>query len=172
MKVTAALVRVYIANGNRGDRKKARLKHLLETWSLEKYLEETEKLLGYKLLRTPADQKLETRNSELGTPPHSHVGVFPQKQKGLNYIGVAIPVGQITPKQMLRLAEIADLYGSSEVRLTVWQNLIIPNVPDAWHASHLSFPLAGTRPSPPLRVRFSPASTLLLTVMPGGPVGV
>src|SRR5882724_11375207 len=48
-KVIAALVRVYITNGNRTDRKKARLKHLLETWSLEKYLGETEKLLGYKL---------------------------------------------------------------------------------------------------------------------------
>jgi ferredoxin-nitrite reductase len=50
----------------------------------------------------------------------------------LNYIGVAMPVGQITPKQMLRVAEIADLYGSGEIRLTVWQNFIIPNVPDAY----------------------------------------
>jgi ferredoxin-nitrite reductase len=48
----------------------------------------------------------------------------------LNYIGVAIPVGQITPKQMLRLADLADNYASGEIRLTVWQNLIIPNVPD------------------------------------------
>ena len=146
LKVTAALVRVYIANGNRGDRKKARLKHLLETWSLEKYLEETEKLLGWKLLRRPQSGVVEywsngvmpSPSQHSSTPalhspiPHSHVGVFPQKQKGLNYIGVAVPVGQITPKQMLRLAEIADLYGSSEVRLTVWQNLIIPNVPDAF----------------------------------------
>lgn len=131
LKVTAALVRVYIANGNRGDRKKARLKHLLETWTLEKYLEETEKLLGYKLLRAPSNLQFAVSNSQFSIP-HSHVGVFPQKQSGLNYIGVAIPVGQITPKQILRLAEIADLYGSSEVRLTVWQNLIIPNVPDAF----------------------------------------
>src|SRR5258706_7190838 len=43
-----------------------------------------------------------------------------------------MPVGQITPKQMLRVAEIADLYGSGEIRLTVWQNFIIPNVPDAF----------------------------------------
>jgi len=132
LKVTAALVRVYINNGNRGDRKKARLKHLLETWSLEKYLEETEKLLGYKLLRAPREPKLEAQVSKTEAPPHSHIGVYPQKQKGMNWIGVAIPVGQISPKQLLRLAEIADLYGSSEVRLTVWQNLIIPNVPDAF----------------------------------------
>jgi len=131
LKVTAALVRVYIANGNRGDRKKARLKHLLETWTLENYLEETEKLLGYKLLRAPTDLQFSISNSHSAIP-HSHVGVFPQKQKGLNYIGVAIPVGQITPRQMIRLAEIAELYGSSEVRLTVWQNLILPNIPDAF----------------------------------------
>src|SRR5215471_18138157 len=48
-KVIVALVRVFIANGNRGNRKKARLKHLLETWSLKQYLAETEKLLGYQL---------------------------------------------------------------------------------------------------------------------------
>jgi len=52
-KVIVALVRVFIANGNRSDRKKARLKHLLETWSLERYLAETEKLLGYQLQRDP-----------------------------------------------------------------------------------------------------------------------
>jgi ferredoxin-nitrite reductase len=64
--------------------------------------------------------------------PHSHIGVYPQKQPGLNWIGVAIPVGNITPKQMLRLADLSDNYGSGEVRLTVWQNLIIPNIPDAF----------------------------------------
>jgi ferredoxin-nitrite reductase len=129
-RVVVALVRVYIANGNRGNRKKARLKHLLETWSLEKYLAETEKILGYQLRRAPLEHSaLRTPHSAI---PHSHLGVYPQKQPGLNYVGVAMPVGQITPKQMLRVAEIADLYGSGEIRLTVWQNFIIPNVPDAY----------------------------------------
>jgi len=45
---------------------------------------------------------------------------------------VAVPVGNITPKQMLRLADLSDNYGSGEVRLSVWQNLIIPNIPDAF----------------------------------------
>src|SRR5882672_5630587 len=138
-KVIVALVRVYIANGNRTDRKKARLKHLLETWSLEKYLGETEKLLGYELKRSPLDPSVPpARNQESigGTgdpePRHTHVGCYAQKQKGLNYIGVAVPVGQITPKQLLRVAEIADLYGAGEIRLTVWQNFLIPNIPDAY----------------------------------------
>jgi ferredoxin-nitrite reductase len=128
LKVLQAVIRVYIANGNRTDRKKARLKHLLETWSLAKYLDESEKLLGFKLLRVAPDVGASPSN-EL---PHTHVGVYPQKQKGLNYCGVGIPVGQITPKQLLRLADLADNYASGEVRLTVWQNLVIPNVPDAF----------------------------------------
>lgn len=129
-KVISAILRVYIANGNRTDRKKARLKHLLETWALDRYLEETEKVLGYKLERVPLDMAaIQYPGQKL---PHSHVGVYRQKQPGLNYIGVAIPVGHLTPKQMVRIAEIADLYGSGEIRLTVWQNFIIPNVSDAY----------------------------------------
>lgn len=129
-RVITALVRVYIAHGNRGDRKKARLKHLLDSWTLEQYLGETEKLLGSPLRRAVAEEHpAEPISSE---PAHSHIGVYPQRQSGLNYIGVAIPVGQITPKQMLRVAEIADLYGSGEIRLTVWQNFVIPNVSDAY----------------------------------------
>jgi ferredoxin-nitrite reductase len=149
-KVAVALTRVYIANGNRTDRKKARLKHLLESWSLEKYLAETEKLLGYSLQRapisssSPSDESMNPESVGLLPLPvrrgegrgegflsrgHTHIGVYPQKQKGLNYIGAAVPVGQISPKQLQRVAEIADLYGSGEIRLTVWQNFIIPNVP-------------------------------------------
>ena len=129
-KVVAAIVRVYIANGNRTDRKKARLKHLLEKWTLEQYLEETEKALGYKLQRAPLDPAaMQYPGQEL---PHSHIGVYPQKQAGLNYVGAALQVGHLSPKQMIRIAEIADLYGSGEIRLTVWQNFIIPNVPDAY----------------------------------------
>ncbi|EEF60102.1 NirA family protein [Pedosphaera parvula] len=135
LKVIVAVIRVYIAHGNRTDRKKARLKHLLEQWTLEQYLAETEKLLGYQLFKAPLEadgnSSVHTEH-KLPIVSHSHIGVFPQKQSGLNYIGVALPVGQITPKQMLRLADIADNYASGEIRLTVWQNLIIPNIPDAF----------------------------------------
>ncbi len=107
--------------------KKARLKHLLETWTLEQYLAETEKLLGANLLRAPA-QPLDYPAEKLA---HSHVGVYPQRQSGLNYVGIALPASQVTSRQLLRIAELSDLHGSGEVRLTVWQNLLIPNIPDA-----------------------------------------
>jgi ferredoxin-nitrite reductase len=129
-QVVVAIVRVYIANGNRTDRKKARLKHLLETWTLEQYLAEVEKLLGRQLRKAPLEPNALTYPGQ--SLPNSHIGVHPQNQRGLNFVGVAVPVGQISPKQMIRVAELADLYGSGEIRLTVWQNFIIPNVPDTY----------------------------------------
>jgi ferredoxin-nitrite reductase len=63
--------------------------------------------------------------------PHPHLGAHPQKQKGLYYIGASVPVGRVQSKQMIRLAELAELYGSGDLRLTVWQNVIIPNIPEA-----------------------------------------
>ncbi len=129
-KVVAAVVRVYIEHGCRTNRKKARLKHLLETMSFDEYLALVEKKLGTTLRRAPYDvTQMRWASQELA---HSHVGDYPQKQKGFSYVGATCPVGHITPKQMLRVAELAELYGSGEIRLTVWENFIIPNVPDAF----------------------------------------
>ena len=129
-KVVVAVVRVYIEHGCRSNRKKARLKHLLETIPLDEFRALVEKKLDKELRRAPCDAaQMRWASQEL---PHSHVGDFPQKRRGLNYVGATCPIGQITPRQMTRLAELADLYGSGEIRLTVWQNYIIPNVPDAF----------------------------------------
>jgi len=129
--VMVALLRVFIKHGDRTNRKKARFKYVVEGMGLEGVLIETEKLLPFKLTRlAPASAIQETRSfSQQG---HSHVGTYPQKQDGLVYIGASVPVGQLTAKQMLRIADLAESYGSGEVRLTVWQNLIIPNVKAAY----------------------------------------
>lgn len=127
VKVLTAMLRVYMARGDRTNRKRARLKHLLENWNLEKFLEETEKTLGGTLDRAaPPEPPLRT------AVPHPHVGVFAQRQPGLNYVGVTLQAGQLTPKQLLRLCDLADNYGSGELRLTVWQNIVLPNIPDAF----------------------------------------
>jgi ferredoxin-nitrite reductase len=132
-RVVTALVRVFIAHGNRGDRKRARLKHLLDKWPLEEYLAATEKELGYSLRRLP----LETGSLHYpeAAGGHSHVGTHPQKQPDLCYIGAGVPVGHLTAKHLLRLADLADHYGSGEVRLTVWQSLVMPNIPKAYVAA-------------------------------------
>src|SRR5207245_9914099 len=59
-----------------------------------------------------------------------HVVIFLQKQLGLNYVGLAVPVGRITAEQMLQVADLAENYSSGQIRLTVGQNIIIPNVLD------------------------------------------
>jgi ferredoxin-nitrite reductase len=135
IKVITAMLRVYIANGDRTNRKRARLKHLLEKWSLGQILEATEKLLGSQLLRAPLDAngKSDLEATPLRTSvPHPHVGAFPQKQSRLSWLGISVPVGEITPRQLLRLCDLADNYGSGELRLTPWQNILIPNIPDAY----------------------------------------
>src|SRR5215472_1788813 len=123
--VAAAMVRVFVRNGDRTDRKKARLKYLLDNWGVEGFLEETEKLLAFPLIRVPASE-CEARHA---IDRSAHLGIHPQSQSGLHYIGIAIPVGRLPAHQMRALADVAADFGSGELRLTVWQNCIIPNIP-------------------------------------------
>src|SRR6202035_5931609 len=53
-----------------------------------------------------------------------------QKQIGLNWIGLVLPLGKITCERMRGLAKIAQDLGDGDIRLTVWQNLLIPGVRD------------------------------------------
>jgi ferredoxin-nitrite reductase len=126
--VAAAIVRVFVENGDRTNRKRARLKYLIDKWGILKFIEEAEKKLTFPLVRFPLEQ-CEQRSVPLS---HGHIGVFKQAQEGLNYIGAVITVGRMKPKKMRRLADVAQNYGSGELRLTVWQNLLIPNIPDAY----------------------------------------
>lgn len=121
----AAMIRVFNENGDRTDRKKARLKYLVDQWGIEKFLAETEKRLAFPLIRFAAENCEPRPAIDRG----GHIGVHAQRQPGLSYIGIAVPVGRLGVKQMRALADAADQYGSGELRLTVWQNLLIPNIP-------------------------------------------
>jgi ferredoxin-nitrite reductase len=123
--VAAAIIRVFSENGDRTDRKKARLKYLIDRWGVEKFLEETERRLAFPIIRFP-EAECEPRNQ---IDRAGHIGVHPQRQPGLNYIGISVPVGRLPAEQMHALADIAGSFGSGELRLTVWQNLLIPNIP-------------------------------------------
>lgn len=122
--VAAAMVRVFNDNGDRTDRKKARLKYLVDKWGVEKFLAETEKRLAFPLIRYPAEACEPRKPIDRA----GHIGAHQQRQPGLHYIGVVVPVGRLPVAQALAVAEIADRFGSGEIRLTVWQNLVIPNI--------------------------------------------
>lgn len=84
-----------------------------------------------------------------------YFGVHPQKQPGLNFVGVHVPVGRLQAHEMADLARLADEYGTGELRLTVEQNVIIPNVPDAKIEALLSERLLKERlsPEPPILMK-------------------
>jgi ferredoxin-nitrite reductase len=125
-KVADAIVRLFIDTGDRTNRLKARLKYVLDSMGVDKFMEAVEERLGRKLTRAPKEA--------IATRPAfdrmAHIGVHKQKQAGLNWIGVALPVGKLTCEQMRGLAKIAQDLGDGEIRLTVWQNLLISGVRD------------------------------------------
>jgi ferredoxin-nitrite reductase len=126
-RVADAIVRVFIDHGDRTDRKKARLKYVLDAWGFERFLTEVETRLGEKLTRISADAVASRPLSDR----QAHIGVHGQKQAGLNWIGVVLPVGRMTVEQMRGIAKIARDLGDGDIRLTVWQNLLISGVKNA-----------------------------------------
>lgn len=119
-----AILKVFIEFGDRTDRKKARLKYLLDSWGFEKFTTEAEKRVGFAFPRLPLAD-CEPRGPIL---KHAHVGVLPQKQAGRRYLGVVLPVGRMKLDQMRGLAKLAERYGSGTLRLTVWQNIVLPDI--------------------------------------------
>ena len=116
------IVMIFRDHGARELRTKARLAFLIENWGVSKFRSELERRV---------DRPLATAGQEQRAQKHTdHVGVFRQKQAGFNYVGLAVPVGRMTSEQMLQLGELAENYGSGQLRLTVGQNIILPNVPD------------------------------------------
>jgi ferredoxin-nitrite reductase len=124
--VADAMIRVFIAHGDRTNRAKARLKYVLDAWGFDKFITETETVLGRPLTRI-AEADIAPRP---GFDRAAHIGVHAQKQPGLNWLGVALPVGKMTTDQMRGLSRLSQRLGDGDIRLTVWQNLLISGVKD------------------------------------------
>jgi ferredoxin-nitrite reductase len=125
-KVADAIVRVFIDLGDRTNRNKARLKYVLDGIGHDQFLKLVEERLKKSFKRVPA-AALAPRPL---TDRMAHIGVHRQKQEGLNWIGVSLPLGKVTCGQMRGLARIARDLGDGEIRLTVWQNLLLSGVRD------------------------------------------
>ncbi|MEL6159961.1 MAG: ferredoxin--nitrite reductase [Cyanobacteria bacterium J06623_5] len=125
VEICRAILTVFRDRGSRGNRQQTRLMWLIEAMGLGAFRAAVEAQMGLTLLpAAPEDAITEEGKSD-------HLGVHSQKQPGLNYVGLHVPVGHFYADDMFEFARLAEVYGNGEIRLTVEQNVIIPNIPDS-----------------------------------------
>jgi ferredoxin-nitrite reductase len=120
-----AMADVYLNCLDITSRGQPRLREVLNTIGYQKFLQAVEQRLPFSL-RYVDSQACQTQN----TPNYLHIGVHPQRQSGLSYIGVVLPLGRLETSQLRGLADIAEWYGSGTIRLTPWQNLLVSDIPN------------------------------------------
>jgi ferredoxin-nitrite reductase len=132
-------------HGNRAARNKSRLMYLIDQRGQEAYRQEV--LAEFAALGAEA---LPHDGSHLVTrAPRSGLGVHAQKQPGLHWVGLGVPMGRLDAEAMLELARLARTYGQGELRFTEAQNVLIPGVPSDQVAALLAEPLLQRlRPEP------------------------
>ena len=140
--VVRAFVELYFEEGNRENRNKNRARFFVDEHGTEWIRERLEERLG-PLEPAGADfRERYTYNAGLpaGDGRADHVGVGDQAD-GTNYVGLSVAVGRLAAGDVIELADIADAYGSGEIRLTRRQNPLIVDVPDGNLPELLSEPL-------------------------------
>ncbi|HXE05454.1 MAG TPA: hypothetical protein VN579_05660, partial [Bryobacteraceae bacterium] len=110
----------------RGSRDRARLKYLFlrEGWNAERFLEEVQARVPFRMSPGVPEQVPDQHLRD-------HVGIYPQRQPGLAYVGASVLRGRMTGEQLQAVAELSERYGNGQIRTTVAQNFIIPNVPSS-----------------------------------------
>ncbi len=123
------MVEIFRDHGSRETRNRARLAFLIQDVGLPWFRNELERRVGQSLPRAGADLRKGTHNDHLGIHPQKKTGAAPEQK--LHSLGLLVPIGRITTAQMRGVADLAERYGNGEVRLTVQQNLVIPNIPES-----------------------------------------
>lgn len=121
-EVCRAIVEVYRDHGPRDARNTARLAFLLDDWGEALFRAEVEARVGRPLSRSGVNARKASVKD--------HVGIYRQKQSGLNYVGLKVPVGRMTADDLTAIAALAERYGTGDIRLSPAQTVIIPNVGD------------------------------------------
>jgi ferredoxin-nitrite reductase len=120
--VLAALADVYLAHSDTTNKRKPRLREVVNSLGCDNYLQQVEQRLPF-LLRTCKQSHVKQVKRFL------HIGIHPQRQPRLFYIGVILPLGRLESQQLQTLGNLAEKYGNGTIRLTPWQNLLITDIP-------------------------------------------
>ncbi len=122
LEVCRAIMQIYRDHGPRENRTQARLAFLVEDWGEERLRLEVERRLGKSLAPAGVDARTAGESD--------HVGIYRQRQTGMNYVGLKILVGRIKAEDLLKIVSLAERYGNGEMRMSPGQAIIIPNVSD------------------------------------------
>jgi ferredoxin-nitrite reductase len=123
VEVLSGITLIFRDHGSRENRNRARLAFLVDEWGAARLRKELESRMGRPLSRAGKDERDPRKKTD-------HIGLYRQRQPGLSYVGLAVPVGRMTTEQMAEAARLSDAYGTGDIRLTHGQNLILPNIPD------------------------------------------
>jgi ferredoxin-nitrite reductase len=127
-------VELYHEHGRRDNRQKNRSRFFVDDHGTDEVRDRLEEYVDFDLHAAGRNFRDEyTYNA--GRPPEDgkvdHVGVHDQPD-GRTYVGLNTPVGRMTAREAIALADVAQAYGSGEIRLTRRQNPLIMDVePDA-----------------------------------------
>jgi ferredoxin-nitrite reductase len=114
-------------HGDRKNRQATRLMYMLDQWGVAGFRDGVAAYMG---LGEKGFEPAVVPGAEYETPwPRRDVtGVHVQKQAGLSWVCANVPAGRLSTQDMLDLANVADKYSGGEMRLTVEQNVLFPNV--------------------------------------------
>src|SRR3990170_4709621 len=132
VEITRGIAQVFGELGDRENRWTARMRYLVKELGPEDFREELEKRTTFEL--TPAGEDL-TKHYR-----GDHVGVHAQKDEGLYYVGLNVPVGRMSGEHFAEAGRLAGEYGG-EIRLATDQNLVITGVPEGRLDDLLAEPL-------------------------------
>jgi ferredoxin-nitrite reductase len=136
-----AIAQLFGELGNRENRGLARMRYLVQELGPERFRAELAERVAFLL--EPAGEALTRRYRG------DHIGVHPQRQPGLSYVGLNVTVGRMPGRNLVEAARLAGEYGDGGLRLATDQNLILTGVPNQRLGSLLAEPLLVTHsPSP------------------------
>jgi ferredoxin-nitrite reductase len=126
-------------HGDRKNRQASRLMYMLDQWGIEKFRDGVAAYMG----RAEPLARAAPLGPEYDTPwPRRDVqGVHAQKQPGYSWVGANVPAGRLTAADVQEMADVADRYSVGEMRLTVEQNVLFPNVKNEDLEAMLAEPL-------------------------------
>ena len=122
VELCRGVAQVFGELGNRENRGLARMRYLAQELGPEGFRAALDERTKFAL--DPAGRELTDRFRG------DHVGVHPQKQAGLFYVGCSVPVGRMHGIDLIEVARLAETYGDGGVRIGTDQNFILSGIPE------------------------------------------